>query len=202
MFVVGLSAGVLLMLEIGRAIGLRRFAADREKGASGFGTVDGVVFGLAGLLIAFAFSGAASRFDKRRDLIVQEANAIGTAYLRIYLLPATAQPALREDFRQYLDSRLAVYQTLQDVTAARARLAESNAIQARIWNRAVAVSSAAAGSSNAVTSLVLSSLNEMIDITTTRTVALADSSSAGDPHHADSYGVRYSASGRSRDGGR
>ena len=50
--------------------------------------MEGVIFGLLSLLIAFTFSGAASRFERRRDLIVQEANAIGTAYLRIDLLPA------------------------------------------------------------------------------------------------------------------
>ena len=59
-----------------------------------------------GLLIAFTFSGAATRFDGRRQLIGEEANAIGTAYLRMDLLPQAAQPALREDFRNYVDARL------------------------------------------------------------------------------------------------
>jgi hypothetical protein len=57
-----------------------------------------------GLLIAFTFSGAASRFDTRRQLVVEEANAIGTAYLRLDLLPASAQSALRESFRRYLEA--------------------------------------------------------------------------------------------------
>jgi hypothetical protein len=47
--------------------------------------VEGAVFGLLGLLIAFTFSGAASRFDDRRALIVEEANDIGTAWLRVAL---------------------------------------------------------------------------------------------------------------------
>ena len=62
------------------------------------------MFALFGLLIAFTFSGALSRLDIRRGQVVDEANAIGTAYLRIDLLPAAAQPRLRESFREYADA--------------------------------------------------------------------------------------------------
>ncbi len=103
-----LFVGMLLLLEMGRRLGNRRLATDPDGARAGTGTVEGAVFALLGLMIAFTFSGAASRFDTRRDLIVQETNAIGTAYLRIDLLPVNAQPAMREHFRQYLDSRLEV----------------------------------------------------------------------------------------------
>ena len=172
LFVTALFAGMLLMLEVGRRIGIRRRVRDPDGAAAGLGALDGAVFGLMGLLIAFTFSGAASRFDRRRELVVLEANNIGTAYLRLDLLPASAQPALKDSFRRYVDSRLAVYQALPDVEAAKAKLAESNLIQTEIWTRAVAATKIAEVNGNAVTSLVLSSLNEMIDITTTRTVAL------------------------------
>lgn len=62
-----------------------------------------------GLMVAFTFSGAATRFDERRHLLVQEANDIGTAYLRIDLLPAANQPAMRDLFRRYLDLRISGY---------------------------------------------------------------------------------------------
>lgn len=172
LYVTVLFAGMLLMLEVGRRVGIRRRLLDPDGASAGLGALDGAVFGLMGLLIAFTFSGAASRFDRRRDLIVQEANDIGTAYLRLDLLPASAQPALRDSFRRYVDSRLAIYQALPDVEAAKAKLIESNLIQAEIWTRAVAATKATEVNSNAVTSLLLSSLNEMIDITTTRSVAL------------------------------
>ena len=55
-----------------------------------------------GLMIAFTFSGAAARYEMRRQLTVEEANAIGTAYLRLDLLPVASQPALREKFRRYV----------------------------------------------------------------------------------------------------
>lgn len=163
-----LFAALLLMQEVGRRLGQRRRERD-PNAAAGLGASEGAIFALMGLLVAFTFSGAASRIEKRRDLIVEEANAIGTAYLRLDLLPAAAQPVLRDDFRQYVDSRLAVYRAIPDVSAAYARLAESNAIQKRIWSRAVAATAPAA---NEITSLVLSALNAMIDITTTRTVAI------------------------------
>ena len=91
-YTLSLSLGMLLFLEVGRRIGLRQRAKAAEGAVAGRGVIEGVVFALLGLLVAFTFSGAAARFDTRRQLIVEEANAIGTAYLRLDLLPADAQP--------------------------------------------------------------------------------------------------------------
>jgi hypothetical protein len=164
LFDLGLFLGMLLLLEVGR-----RIAQKRGGAPPGAGAVDGAVFALLGLLIAFTFSGAASRFDTRRQLVVQEANAIGTAYLRLDLLPQSAQPVLRESFRRYVDSRLAVYRKLPDVPAAKAELERSTSLQNEIWSQAVAGCRADAPPSAAM--LLLPALNEMIDITTVRTVA-------------------------------
>jgi hypothetical protein len=165
-----LFLGMLLLLETGRRLGLRRLANDPEGARAGTGTVEGAVFALLGLLVAFTFSGAASRFDERRNLIVEETNDIGTAYLRLDLLPAEAQPPLRESFRRYVDARLAVYQKLPDIAAARRELAESNRLQKEIWSQAM--NACRAATSPATTTLLLSALNTMIDITTTRTLSM------------------------------
>jgi len=90
MFAGGLYFGMILLLELGRRLGRLRQRKDEEAARAGLGAVEGAVFALLGLLIAFTFSGAALRFDARRQLIVQEANAIGTAWLRLSLLPAKA----------------------------------------------------------------------------------------------------------------
>jgi len=128
------------------------------------------VFALLGLLIAFTFSGALSRFDSRRVTVVDEANAIGTAWLRIDLLPAAAQPKLREAMRAYVDSRIATYRGLPDIAAARAELARSQALQGEIWSQAVrALRDEKAGL--AAELLVLRSLNDMFNFTTTRSAA-------------------------------
>ncbi len=166
----GLVVVMLASLEVGRRIGIHRKQADPEGASTGLGAIEGAVFGLMGLLIAFTFSGAASRFDGRRQLVGAEANAIGTAYLRIDLLPPSAQPALRQDFRNYLDARLATFRKLRtDMGAAQTQFNLANQLQGKIWTEAVAACKGV--NSPAVTTLVLSSLNEMIDITTTRTVA-------------------------------
>jgi hypothetical protein len=165
----GLFLGVLLFLEVGRRLGIRRSAQAAEGTAAEGRVVEGAVFGLLGLLVAFTFSGAAARFDTRRHLIVEETNAIGTAYLRLDLLPTAAQPALRERFRQYVEAWLEAYRRLPDIAAAQAEESRAVQLQGDIWRQAV-VTSQEAGVHPA-TMLFLPALNAMIDITTTRTLA-------------------------------
>ena len=162
----GLFLGMLLLLELGCRIGSRRLAADPEGARAGVGAVEGATYGLLGLLIAFTFSGAAARFDTRRQLIVEEANDVGTAYLRLDLLPTAARDRLREKFRLYLDSRLETYRKFPDIRAVEGELARSVAIQNEIWTLAVTATRDAPAP---VTTVLLPALNQMIDITTTRT---------------------------------
>ena len=168
---VGLFLGMLLCLEAGRRIGIRRLKEDDGAAGEGIGAVNGAVFALLGLLISFTFSGASSRFDGRRQLIVEETNDIGTAYLRLDMLPADAQPALREGFRRYLDTRIEFYEKLPDIAAAQESLTKANELQIQIWRQAVAASRAE-GAAPSAPMLLLPALNAMIDITTTRTMAL------------------------------
>jgi hypothetical protein len=168
-FAAGLFFGMLALLETGRRLGVRRLTADPEGARQGVGAVEGAVFGLLGLLIAFTFSGAASRFDARRQLVVEEANNIGTAWQRLELLPSDASGELRELFRQYLDARIATYQKLPDLAAARAELAHSIQLQGQIWTNAVGACRDAG--SQPAHMLLLPALNDMFDIVTTRTEA-------------------------------
>jgi len=164
-----LFAGMVVILEVGRRIGIRRVAVDAEGVREGAGAVEAAVFGLLGLLLAFTFSGAAARFNTRRVQIVEEANAVGTAYLRLDLLPAAEQPPLRDLFRGYLDSRLAAYRKLSDTEAAMKELNHSIQLQKEIWTRAVAASEGQ--DYHSARMLLIPALNQMIDITTTRTAA-------------------------------
>jgi hypothetical protein len=169
LFAAVLFFGMLALLEAGWRWGKRRLAQDPEGAKEGVGTVDAAVFGLLGLLIAFTFSGAATRFDGRRALIVEEANDIGTAWLRLDLLPAGPRAELRDLFRQYVDSRLEAYRKLPDQKAAFDALARSNAVQGQIWSRAVAA--VQEGGSPSAPMLLLPALNSMFDIAATRTAA-------------------------------
>jgi len=167
----GLFVGMTLAIEAGRRIGLARIAREADGLAKGMGAAEGAVFGLFGLLLAFTFSGAAGRFEARRDLITQETNAIGTAWLRLGVLPAEAQPPLRDLFRAYLDSRLMSYGHAANEAIAMSHYAESVGLQERIWVAAMAaVRRPEAPPAAAI--LLLPALNAMIDITTTRLVAV------------------------------
>ncbi len=166
-----LFVGMLLAAEAGRRLGVVRLARDRDDFSSGSGLVEAAVFGLLGLLLAFTFSGAASRFEDRRHLIAEEANAIGTAFLRIDLLPAEAQPEMRQLFRRYLETRVETYRKYADAAAFEARRAEASKLQGEIWGKAVAGSRRAEAHAQAAI-LLLPALNAMIDITTTRDVAM------------------------------
>jgi len=164
---VGLFLGIVLALELGRRLGRRRLSKEPSGTLRGTGAIEGAVFALLGLLVAFTFSGAASRFDDRRKLIIDETNAIGTAYLRLDLLPPDAQPALRASFRRYVDARVEVYRKLPDLSAARTELARGKELQQEIWQRAVAASSAAPAPAML---LLLPALNAMFDLASTRTL--------------------------------
>jgi hypothetical protein len=169
-YTIGLLLGMLFMVEVGWRIGLRRMAMDKEGARAGVGTVEGALLALLGLLIAFSFSGAAARFDARRQQIVTEASAIGSAYALVDVLPAAAQPPLRETFRRYLDSRLAAYRRMPDLEAAKVELDRSKVLQNEIWAQGVAATREAAYQPTALQ--VLPAIGNMINISTQRTAAL------------------------------
>src|SRR5215469_8539004 len=147
------------MLEVGHRWGLVHV----KEGIEGAGSaVEGSVFALLGLLIAFTFSGAISRFDSRRELVAQETNAIGTAWLRIDLLPEEKQANIRDLFRRYLESRLATYRKISEEQSTDNDVAESTRLQNQIWKSSVA----ACRSGDPITPcmLILPALNDMFDI--------------------------------------
>lgn len=164
-----LFACMLVLLEVGRRMGVRSRDRDGDGGRAGVAAVEGAVFGLMGLLIAFTFSGASSRFETRRALIVEEANAIGTAWLRVGLLPDAAQPEIRARFRSYLDSRLEILKAFADDETMEAALARSHVIQLDLWK--AVIDACREPPLPQATMLLVPALNQMIDITTSRAMA-------------------------------
>jgi hypothetical protein len=165
LFAVLLLIGMLFLLESGRRFGIRRRPKESEGERGGLGTVEGAVFA------PFTFSGAASRFNEKRMLIAEEGNCIETAYLRLHLVSHESRPALQELFRRYVDSRLETYRRLPNMVAAEMEMAESKKIQEEIWTDAVAATRLPDSHPSAGL-LLLPALNAMIDISTTRTMAL------------------------------
>jgi hypothetical protein len=171
LFAVLLLLGMLILLEVGRRLAIHRRGKESQEERGNLGTIEGAVFAVFGLLLAFTFSGAASRFNDKKMLIAKEVNTIETAYLRLQLVPQDRQPALQELFCRYVDSRLEVYRRLPNMPAAESEMAKSKKLQEEIWTSAVAASRLPNSHPDAG-KLLLPALNNMIDITTTRTMAL------------------------------
>jgi hypothetical protein len=161
--------GLLACLRMGWRIGRRRFEKSGEDGHAGLGAIDGAVFGLMGLLVAFTFTGAASRFDARRDLITQQINAIGTAWLRLDLLADTERARTRELFRRYVDTQLEIVNQVGDPAAVRTGLDRLSAIQQEIWD--ILIRAAKTDKSTPLAQTLLPPVNEMFDLSTSRLMA-------------------------------
>ena len=167
---IALFVGLVACLEAGYRMGRRNLEQAPESAHEGISVIEAAIFALLGLLLAFSFAGGTSRLDTKRQLIIQEANAISTAYLRLDLLPANHQPEMRRLFRAYLDARLSMYENLPDVQASEQELARSEQIQQEIWSRAITATRDDPTQNTA--RLLLPALNEMIDTTTSRAIAL------------------------------
>ncbi|HEV8496751.1 MAG TPA: hypothetical protein VGQ56_07820 [Gemmatimonadaceae bacterium] len=149
--VIALFLAMMLSLELGREIG----AMQTSESRAGVGVVDGVVSAVLALLLGFVFSGAMARFDQRRQLIVQQAIAIRTAWQRVDSLPPDAQAEIRTNFRRFVDALLASYED----PAGSAPAAAITRAQEEVWSRSVAACVAPDGERARM--LVLPSLNEM-----------------------------------------
>jgi hypothetical protein len=165
-----LFLGMIGMQIAGHRYGLRRGSDELFGSSEGTAAVEAALYALLGLFVAFTFSGASDRLEVRRQLIVEESNAIGTAYLRLDLLPAAEQPHIRDEMRRYLESRLAFYDRLLDFRGALAERARADQIEQQIWSDAVAAGARAPDTR--ATLLVLPSLNAMFDAAGKRYAAL------------------------------
>ena len=164
--VVGL---LLVASEIGfRCGGMTRHTVD-DTAKSQLPVVQAALLGLIALLLGFTMSMAVSRFEKRQDLVVQEANAIGTAHLRARLIPGDGE-AIAGLLRDYLDARLRFDDG--DAVHQQAARVESEQLQERLWSRAGGI---AQQDPRAITSgLLLQALNETFDLASARMAALAN----------------------------
>jgi hypothetical protein len=169
LFAAALFCGVLMCMRIGWRIGRKRLLALGEDWQAGLGTLDGAVLGLMGLLVAFTFTGAATRFDARRSLVTEHVNAIGTAWLRLDLLAAPEREKAREGFRRYVDTQLDILGNSGNNDAVLAGMDRLSSIQQEIWE--TLVQAAKSDKSLPLTQTVLPPVNEMFDLSTTRYMA-------------------------------
>jgi hypothetical protein len=150
----------LLASEGGYRLGLieRRRA---PEGPAVVGALNGATLALLGFLLAFVTGGAVTSLQARRQAVVEEANAIGTAYLRAGYLPAPNGPESRRLYAEYVDTRLEGL----DPNKLGAAIARSEALHAQLWARAEAV---ARDAPSPTTALYVAAVNDVIDRHTDR----------------------------------
>lgn len=160
---------MLAFAEIGYRLGLRLHATNDVARKGQIGGVQGAVLGLLGLLLGFTFAMAVERYDTRRSLVGQEANALGTTYLRASLLPDAHQAPVKDLLRRYVDVRLQYWPLVDDPAqfAAGKRLIDD--LQAQLWQHA---SEAAKEAPTDITAIFIESVNETIDTDAKRIAAL------------------------------
>jgi NADH:ubiquinone oxidoreductase subunit 6 (subunit J) len=130
-------------------------------------TIEGSILGLLALIIAFTFNMSVTRYEQRRQVVIDESNNIGTALLRCDLYPDSIRTELRKDFKEYIESRIAYFEAKLDEKALNDALTKSNKISGRIWKHA---SENSKDSEIGIirSNIMMPALNNMIDIVTTR----------------------------------
>ncbi len=167
----GLLVLMLIAMTIAWLIGRRSHRNQSEEGRSQTTAVQGSMLGLLALLLGFTFSLGLSRHDTRSAAVVQEANAIGTAWLRTDFLPEDMRIEAQADLRRYTRLRLEAAEVSADQHQRRARLiTNAEAAFADLWVEASAHAEAKGGPA-AVS--YAASLNDMIDALGTRDAAIA-----------------------------
>ena len=153
---------VLFSIVVGFAIGLRQRAGGAAPAEGPIGSIIGALLGLLAFLLTFTFGMASSRFDARRQLLLSEVNAIGTTALRAQTLPEPERSACLSLFREYVDIRV---EAAGNPFRIKNALAESDSLQDDLWANAVSISSKM---NSPIGALFVSSLNEVIDLHTSR----------------------------------
>ena len=164
-FLAGLAL-IVAASEIGRFLGVRV----GNQGGDNVSTLEAAVLGLLALMIGFTFAMALSRFEARRDAVLNEANAIGTTALRARLLSEPHRTEVLNLLREYVQTRLDITQRTTSQSELMAAIDRSNALQEALWQQAEAVSAKENGM--VPSGLFIQTLNEMIDNQGKRLAAL------------------------------
>ncbi len=136
----------LILMNYGRQLGLRYRQQLGAESMAGLPSVEGAVFALIGLLVAFTVSGALHRFDERRQLVLQEANAVSTAFDRLDLFEGEAAKNIQKKLKEYVRARIELYRMPHDFSLwegaevwSRDQRNKIHDLKIEVWNAAVAV---------------------------------------------------------------
>lgn len=160
---------IIISYLIGHFFIKRSIKKNQEKVNIELGSINGALLALLGLILAFTFSMASSRFDTRRQLVIEEANNIGTAILRTDIYPDSIRKMLKSNMKEYVEERIAFYESGMDVQKTVEHYKKADIIGKKIWS--ITANYAKKDNITTRTSELIPALNAMIDITTTRSAA-------------------------------
>ena len=161
---------MLACSEAGFRAGLKARGSIDEALRSRLAIFEGAMLGVLGLLMGFTMSMGAARFDARRQLVVEEANAIDTTWLRSMMLPQPENTEFTAVLRQYVDARVnfVAAKNLSEIPQLREM---GTRLQAELWSRVMAF--AARDPRSVPAGLLLETTNQMIDLEATRWASFA-----------------------------
>lgn len=173
LILLALLAFLLVAADVGYRLGRRKQMTVPEPVRSQIGSTQSAFLGLFALLLGFTFAMALSRFDARKEMVVREANAIGTAALRARVLPDPQRSETAKLFRDYIETRVEVGRNPNLPTPQMQALDdEASRLQDQLWRHATAAAEADPRSVPA--GLFLQAMNEVIDVKGERDNALAN----------------------------
>jgi hypothetical protein len=157
-----LLVSMVVAIEVGYRIGRTVNKSANESTKAHVSAIQASLLGVLALLLGFTFSLALQRFDSRSEAVVEEANAIGTAYLRAHLLPISVRSDVKKLLQSYVNLRVqAGAISIANEAEHRAILAKTDQVKDTLWDYARL---AAEEDGNPVrTGLFIQSLNEAID---------------------------------------
>jgi hypothetical protein len=168
-----LLAAMLLGAELGYRLGRRGHQTHNELTRTQIISIQAATLGLLALLLGFTFSMALSRFEYRKQMVVQESNAIGTAALRSQFLPTSRHEEVNKLFRRYVEIRLeSVLHTVQGSSDREQLDLEIRTIQRQLWR--IANEAAEAEPRSIPLGMFTHAMNEVIDIKSKRDIAVAN----------------------------
>jgi hypothetical protein len=164
----GTVALVFLAAEIGFRIGMRLPRRDHSAGKTPMtAAVVGGMLGLMAFLLAFSIGIVIAQHNGRRDVVVAEANAVGTAYLRASFLSEPDRSSTRDLLREYVEVRLAA---AADAELMESALSRSEEIHSELWS--IVEDNVRQGQESAIMALFVGSINEVIDVHSLRAAAI------------------------------
>ena len=161
---------LLLAIELGYRMGAKVPSGLSDSEKTPVLAISGALFGVLALLLGFTFSMSLDRFEQRKQLVLEESNAIGTAYLRSQLLPEPDRSAVPGILRSYVDARLDFFNLRNDPAQFKGVIDRTENLQDELW--AHAANAVQKDDREVTTGLFIEALNEVIDLHSARVNAM------------------------------